>query len=86
MTNESVEFRVLFFARARDLTGLERLELSLPQPATVAQLKRELTSRFSPLAALLDYSAVSVNLAFATDSQVIPPGAEVAIIPPVSGG
>ena len=77
---------VLLFARARDLAGTGVIELDLPAGATVAVLRRGLASRVPQLAALLERSAVAVNDEFAEDALPLPPGAEVALLPPVSGG
>jgi len=75
---------VLLFARARDVLGSERLEL--PACATVGELRQELMRRYPLLAGLLKKSAFAVNDDFADDADAIPAGAEVALLPPVSGG
>lgn len=77
---------VLFFARARDLAGLDRLAVELPAGATVAELRRHLAGRFPRLAGLLQRCAVAVDGEFADDATPIPSSAEVALLPPVSGG
>lgn len=78
--------RVRLFARARDLAGAEALSVELPPGATVGELRRILAGEAPALAGLLGRSAVGVNEEYAADDAVIPPGAEVAVIPPVSGG
>ena len=78
--------RVRLFARARDLAGAEVLSVELPPGATVGDLRRQLADAVPALAGLLERSAVGVNEEYAADDAVIPPGAEVAVIPPVSGG
>lgn len=77
---------VRLFARARDLAGSEAVELDLPDGATVADVKRELGRRYPGLVSLLARSAVAVNDEFAGDEQVLPRQAEIALLPPVSGG
>ena len=67
---------VLLFAHLRDRLG-PSVTLELPDGATVADLRSRLP---------IDGCQVAVNLAFADDAEVIPAGAEVAVIPPVSGG
>lgn len=75
---------VLLFARARDLVGADRIEVEAV--ATVGELRRRLVRRYPHLAGLLEKSAFAVNDEFADDAVPIPAGAEVALLPPVSGG
>jgi molybdopterin converting factor subunit 1 len=78
--------RVRLFARARDLAGAETVSVELPSGATVGDLRRALVRAVPALAGLLERSAVGVNAEYAADDTLIPPSAEVAVIPPVSGG
>ena len=78
--------RVLFFALARDLTEKDIVELPLRDGATVADLRSKLLAQFPSLATILPRSMIAINQQYASDEQVIPPQAEVACIPPVSGG
>ena len=75
---------VLLFARLRDLLGADRVDL--PDAATVGELRRRLVERFPNGAPLIEKSAIAVNDEFADDDATIPTGAEVALLPPVSGG
>lgn len=76
---------VLYFAAARDAAGTARERLD-PSPATVAALRARAAALHPGLAALLPRCRVAVDQAFAADEAPIPEGAEVAVIPPVSGG
>ena len=78
--------RVILFARAKDLAGTEALAVELPPGGTVGDLRRVLARACPALAGLLARSAVAVNEEFAPDSAVVPAGAAVALLPPVSGG
>lgn len=77
---------VRLFARARDLAGADVLRIELPDGATVADLRRRLAADYPPLSSLLERSALAVENEFAADSLVLPVDAEVALLPPVSGG
>jgi molybdenum cofactor cytidylyltransferase len=77
---------VRMFARARDLAGGDAVNVDLPDGATVAALRRQLAQGVPALAGLLARSVFAVGGEFAEDGHVIPAGAEVALIPPVSGG
>jgi molybdopterin converting factor subunit 1 len=78
--------RVKLFARARDLAGAGEVSVSLPDGATVADLRRALANAHPALAGLLERSALAVDNEFADNAAQVPPGAEVALLPPVSGG
>ena len=77
---------VRLFARARELAGAEALTLNLPAGATVAELRRRLAEERPALSGLLGRCAVAVNDEFAEDDLTLPLRAEVAVLPPVSGG
>jgi molybdopterin converting factor subunit 1 len=78
--------KVRLFARARDLAGADEVEVDLPAGATVADLRHRLAQRYPPLAALVEHCAFAVEDEFASDAQPLRPEAEVALLPPVSGG
>ena len=78
--------QVRLFARARELAGSNVLAVPLKEGATVADLRRGLADVCPALAALLERSALAVNHEFASDGAALPADAEVALLPPVSGG
>ena len=75
---------VRLFARARDLAGADHVTVDLPDGATVADLRRRLGETHPRLADLLARSALAVADEFAADALVLPPAAEIALLPPVS--
>jgi molybdopterin synthase catalytic subunit len=77
---------VRLFARARDLVGSDRVLVELPEGATVGDLRRTLAAALPALAGLMGRSALAVNDDFADDGLTLPLKAEVALLPPVSGG
>ena len=78
--------RVQMFARVRDLAGGEVIELSLPDAATVGDVRRALAAKVPALTPILPHCMFAVNMEYAGDDTAIPVGAAVACIPPVSGG
>jgi MoaE-MoaD fusion protein len=77
--------KVLYFAVAREAAGLD--EETLPAgAASVAALRAVLSARHPALARVLPRCRIAVDQAFAVDADPVPDGAEVAVIPPVSGG
>ena len=77
---------VRFFARAKELAGSDRIPLELEPGGTVRELRRQLAREFPQLQSLLKRSAVAIDDEFVDDDFAIVDGAEVAILPPVSGG
>jgi molybdopterin converting factor subunit 1 len=80
-----VELTILYFAGAREAAGSARETLA-QAPATVGDLRRTLLERHPALARVLPQCRIAVNQELAHDGDALPAGAEVAIIPPVSGG
>jgi molybdopterin converting factor subunit 1 len=78
--------RVRLFARAKDLAGTDVVAVSLLSGATVADLRHRIAADYPTLAGLLSRCAVAVDDEFAEDALILPAGAEVALLPPVSGG
>ncbi len=77
---------VRLFARARDLAGTNAVIVHLPAGATVGDLRRCLATEYPALAGLLERSALAINDEFADDALTLPARAEIALLPPVSGG
>ncbi len=81
---ESVD--VLLFAIARDLVGSEQVQVQVNQPITAGELKRALATQYPALSQCLEISRLVAANRYLTDDQQVPPSAELALIPPVSGG
>jgi molybdenum cofactor cytidylyltransferase len=78
--------RVRLFAVARQRAGRPVIEVDLPERATVGDLRAALSESVPDLAPILPSARFSVAAEYAEDSTPIPPGADLALIPPVSGG
>lgn len=81
-----VKIRVRLFAVAKQVAGRESVELDLPEGATIAQLREQLGTRLPRLSGILGQMMFAIDVQYANDQTRIPPGADVACIPPVSGG
>ncbi len=77
---------VLFFATLKDRAGGRQASIDLAAGATVRDLRAALGRQFPALTPLLPSALVAVNRQYAFDDDVLPPQAEVALFPPVSGG
>jgi len=74
------------FAALRQTLGSDRVEVELPEGATIAHLRRRLAEQFPQLSNLTPSMMFAVDTQYADDGAEIAPGADVACIPPVSGG
>ena len=81
-----MKIRLLTFASAMDAVGAPELELEIPDGARVVDLKAELDERYPQLEGLWSRLAVAIDGEVADDEQTLSDGAEVALLPPVSGG
>ena len=78
--------RILFFAMAREAAGSSSVELEVPEGATVSQAREAIGERFPALRARLEHFRFAVDREFAGPETPLHQGAELAVIPPVSGG
>ena len=81
-----MEVTVLYFATLRDYRGLRQERLTLPDSATVGDLKAILCERYGNLAPALEAAILAVNREYASSTDELHDGDEVALFPPVSGG
>lgn len=83
--SDSAALQVLLFARYAELLGTSRLELALPEPATVSALVRVV--RGLPGGDQLpEHPLVAVNARQAGAGDPLRAGDEVALLPPMAGG
>jgi molybdopterin converting factor subunit 1 len=78
--------KLLFFATLRDRAGAKSMELDVPSDLTVQGLKNKLSNEYPNLKESMSSVLISINREYAFDDAVIPPNAELAMFPPVSGG
>jgi MoaE-MoaD fusion protein len=81
-----VTIRVLFFGRARDITGVPEERVELQNDLQLEALRREYEARFPRLAEMGSALLMAVNEEFRGRGWLLADGDEVAFIPPVSGG
>lgn len=78
--------RLRLFAIAAQLAGADTVELQINDGASIADLRRALADSCPGLRPLIPQFLFAVDSQYATDATVIPATAEIACIPPVSGG
>ena len=81
-----MKLKILFFASLRDYVGARTTDMEIPSASTVAELKDALVKKYPQMAPARSSIMVAVNREYASDEQVIPLDAEIALFPPVSGG
>lgn len=77
---------VKLFAAARDAVQQDEVQLELEASATVATLRTVLAEKFPALEPLLPQVLFAVGAEYVPNSEPLATGAEIACIPPVSGG
>jgi molybdopterin converting factor subunit 1 len=77
---------VKLFAVARQRAGADTVAVELPTAATVRDVRHALVEQYPALADVVAHARLAVNNDYATDVTPLPAAAEIAVIPPVSGG
>lgn len=78
--------QVLFFAQARERAGCASQTLELPEGSRVEDARAAIARAHPALEPLWPHLALAVNGELARDGTLLPAGAELALLPPVSGG
>jgi molybdopterin synthase catalytic subunit len=81
-----VKVTVLYFAQARERAGRASETIELPEGSRAADARAVLKRAHPELDPLWPHLALAVNGSLADDEAPLPPGAELALLPPVSGG
>ena len=84
--SSTMTVNILYFAQARDLAGRGEESLELAAGANVADALRELRKRHRGLDPLWPHLAIAVDGLLAGLDVPLHAGAEIALLPPVSGG
>lgn len=62
------------------------MEFDIPLDLTVQGLKDKISDEYPNLKESMKSVLITINREYAFDEAVIPPNAEIALFPPVSGG
>jgi molybdopterin synthase sulfur carrier subunit len=80
-----MKITVLTFGVAKDIMKGAAVDLDVAEELNAAGLNELLKTQYPQLKALRSFF-IAVNGSYAAPSQLLHPGDEIAIIPPVSGG
>jgi molybdopterin synthase catalytic subunit len=78
--------RVRFFAGTRDAVGAPALDVDVPEAASVRDVVARVERDHPRLAAYRDVALLALDGAFVPAATRVREGAEIAVMPPVSGG
>lgn len=78
--------RVLYFARIREVLGLDAEEIEMVQGATVGDVLDGLAERYGIVQSMRTAIRAGVNDRYASREDVLSDGDEIALLSPVSGG
>ena len=81
-----MKIQVRLFAVAKEAAGSDTIELDLPQGANIGRLRQTLVEQVPKLSNMVDQMMFAMDAEYANDETPIRPDAEIACIPPVSGG
>jgi molybdopterin converting factor subunit 1 len=81
-----VRIKILLFAQARDRAGRPELSIEMPAGSVVADLVRRLSADHPALGQLWPHLAIAIDGRLVDEAAPLADGAEVALLPPVSGG
>ncbi|MGE5594612.1 MAG: molybdopterin converting factor subunit 1 [Hyphomicrobiales bacterium] len=81
-----MQVTVLFFASVAEAAGTRRLEFPLHDGETVAAVRDRLVEQLPALKRFVPNLMYAVNEEYVRETDMVPGGATLALIPPVSGG
>ena len=82
----TIHVNVLYFAGAKEATGVRMESMELPKNTAVNELLSNLSMIYPKIRDMLNIIQISVNYEVVDKGTILHEGDEVAILPPISGG
>jgi len=82
----SIHITILYFARARDATGIRMESKEVSEDTSIQELLTNLSIIYPKIKSILNIIQVSVNYKVVSMDIILKYGDEVALLPPISGG
>ncbi len=86
MNDTSLSIDVALFAQAHQLAGASSLPITWHENLDAAEVLRQLGQACEPLQSLLPSCRLAVDMQYVASDAQIASDAQLALIPPVSGG
>jgi molybdopterin converting factor subunit 1 len=81
-----MEINILLFETLKDRAGRARLILTVPDGASVGDVRDALAERFPEMDVNIEQAVAALNRETTCDTEIVHDGDEVALFPPVTGG
>jgi molybdopterin converting factor subunit 1 len=81
-----ITINVLFFASAKEITGLSKTKVELESGQTTVDFVAKLTVLFPSLNIQRDQISIAVNQVYCKETKELFDGDTIALLPPISGG
>jgi molybdopterin converting factor subunit 1 len=81
-----VRVEVRLFARYREATGRQRLEVDVPDGGTVESAWQAVVARHPELGQYRPFTLFAIGHDYVQPDHALSPGDELSLFPPVSGG
>jgi molybdopterin converting factor subunit 1 len=78
--------KIVFYAQSREAAGCAETRLEIDRPVGVAEFWERLVAAFPGLEVLRKSARLARREEYLESGDLLQPGDEIAVIPPVSGG
>lgn len=82
----SVTVTVLFFAKGRELAGVDEHAVTVDAGSKASDVVERIVGIYPALETIVDSSLLALNLEYCSAETVVSNGDQLALIPPISGG
>lgn len=77
---------VKLFAVAKQLAGSETISVEVPAGTNVRELREAIDEQHAELRDVVQRAMIAIDAEYVSNDAIVPEHAEIALIPPVSGG